>query len=285
MWFLNGREIKVVERLLKLVSFVSYLLCNWEEVDTEQMLCQVLLTFITGDNQTASHDMLYFKLSENNKKLHRKKLSLNTIKIVTQTYPIGKDLSTACPFTYRSLYSLALTSGNVEQKKEIKFNVQELFPDDDHWRRWPFPKNSRAPLEGTKFMRQNRKMTLQKQTRRNYFNEDAWIMKLLLILDWYFPLFSRLQLLNALAFHENSWANIADLIATYIVRWAEKLSFIWAVDKNSYSCDGLVEILWVVFPFIKASSKKSHFSKTSKENFSHRNYLYLETVQCNFRLA
>lgn len=64
----NDFEIKALKKLKELVSLSLLICCNLEEVDIEQMLCQFLLTFITFDNQTASHDLLYFKLSENNKK-------------------------------------------------------------------------------------------------------------------------------------------------------------------------------------------------------------------------
>jgi hypothetical protein len=63
---------------------------------------------------------------------HRRTVvTLNTIKIVTQTYPIGKDLS-----GWLSIYELVVIvsprTTSYSRKKEIKFNVQELFCDDDH---------------------------------------------------------------------------------------------------------------------------------------------------------
>lgn len=110
------------------------------------------------------------------------------------------------------------------QKKEIKFNVQELFmamtiEDADRFR-----KNS-SPSRG-KIYEKNRKMTLQKQTKRNYFNEDAFggdgIMKLLLILDWYFPRFLVYECnlwtcWHVMKIHDWILNYLFDLIATYNV--------------------------------------------------------------------
>lgn len=88
------RKIKVVKKTTEISSFFLLLICcNLEEADIEQMLCQFLLTFITDDNRTVSHDLLYFKQSENNKKTVKENCrNIKYDKIVTKTYPFGKDL-------------------------------------------------------------------------------------------------------------------------------------------------------------------------------------------------
>lgn len=95
------------EKSSKEISFVL-ICCNLEVAEREQILCQFLLSFIAIDNPNGFTWSALSQITALREKEYKKEcwkqvavITLSTIKIVTQTYPIGKDLSTACPFMYR----------------------------------------------------------------------------------------------------------------------------------------------------------------------------------------
>lgn len=110
---------------------------------------------------------------------------------------------------------------------------------------WPASKHEEeSPPE--EFTTRNRIMTLQRQTERNYFNEDAsgWIMKLLLISDWYsLRLLPRTRSLmstnaickeicwNAMANRRESTTQLFPLQCLPDVRSTQKLSISWYQSK------------------------------------------------------